>query len=253
MYRPHNQQTDEWNGSHHHPPSTSSPYTQPQQYPQSQRSYPTFSHRHYSSPYPYQESSSSFHYSPYHHHHPQHTYSTLSPSPMQQQTSSHLPPPQNETPTLQTSSMIKDIIQNGLEEIKKSIMDKMDSEIAALSLQIRNQNTSIKSVMDSFATLRVNQGLESSPVSNTASISLQGEGKKKRGGVRVAKFQSSSVGESKSSYHPYIQSPNDPPPLKHNSSHPNVTLGYQFESIEICNQWIKAQVFYVINVYLFSR
>ncbi len=51
------------------------------------------------------------------------------------------------------------MIQNGLEEIKKSIMDKMDSEIVALSLQIRNQNTSIKSVMDSFATLRVNQDM----------------------------------------------------------------------------------------------
>ena len=101
---------------------------------------------------------------------------------------------------------------------------EMNEKLCNISSQITNLSTTV-------------QIHESTNVSSNTNP-------KKRGGPR-------NCVSFKPSYVPYIRNGEDVPSLKTNSVHPDVTLGYKFETIQICNEWIKAQVCIIMYVLCF--
>ncbi len=91
--------------------------------------------------------------------------------------------------------------------------------------------------MESFKEMK--DSLESQrqfPNKNTSSLSTPIVPHKRRG------LRESGKSPSRNKYSPYVRSPSDVSSIKKNSQYPNVTLNYQFDTIEVCNQWLKAQV-----------
>lgn len=136
-----------------------------------------------------------------------------------------------------SSTLIRQIINDGLAEMKKQLMDTIETKVGLMSTEIQNHGTSIQQLTAVCHELKSKIQVSQVTETSTEDIPLPS-----RGGSRVCPYHEQHERGIRPAYHPYVPVPTDVPALKRNSKNPHVTLGYEFDSIQICNQWIKAQV-----------
>ncbi len=228
-----------------YPRSMSQPpnYPHPNQYHPNQYHHSAYHHRQNESVF---GTNNTTHYTPSQYEHYRNVNDRFDVNTPPPQASDHhygYPPSQSEQQS-QSSMRAETPVQLNVASLKEMLLSVLDQKLQILTSKIESHGTVIQGLVESVNCLKEKE-LESSTITLDSRVinnnRYQQVPTKQRGGRRG---DMSPEKPERPKYHPYIPADGDSRSVKKNSRYPNVTLGYQFVSIEICNQWIKAQVCY---------